>query len=258
MKFKHKLISTSVMLGTAALGVGANPHAQKQQFEESSPNASAPVHSPAIRQAQTEGTVARYIVGPTGEVRFAQLDNGTLIQLGPEQAQQLEQRVRVGDTIRVQGISTAANPKLILHGDVMAPDGTQISAAPGMAQGGGMERRMFPDETARARARAEREAQVAQLQPKGAAGTVVSVINDPRGNLRGFILADGNAVYIMAPLAKAVQQRGVTPGERVSVTGRGGSYAQGRSMVANDLTFSDGSHYSSGEFSQQRAPSAGE
>jgi hypothetical protein len=89
-------------------------------------------------------------------------------------------------------------------------------------------------------ARQERLARFAQLAPQTANGAVQAVLAGPRGGVHGLILTDGTSVFFRGPIAHALHQRGIHPGDTVRVTGRGGVYPQGRSVLAEQLSFADG------------------
>ena len=231
-------------------------------FLQASPASAQPApqpgaQTPSFAAAQTSGTLARYIVGPAGHVRGFVLDNGVLVMLqGPGDA--MAQQVPVGQAVRVEGFVVPGNEHVFHRTTVYGPSGAVVAApmgpppgaegpwqhwgpgmggpgaghgpgqghGPGMGPGPGMGR-------------------FAQLQPFNAAGAVAFVLGGPRGGVHGLLLADGTSVFLPRPLAMAVHQRGgIRVGEVVRVSGRGGHYALGASVLAEQIVFADGSQVS--------------
>lgn len=216
------------------------------------PQGQAPQQQPApMAQVTVSGTVAHYIVGPAGHVRAIALMDGTVVWLHGRSGDLLTPQLPVGNAVRVEGLAAPGRPMQIRHASVYAANGALLVAASspmqqqpgaqGQQQPGGMHGRWRQmDPAARQARRAEMQARLAQLPARSAQGTVQTVITGRRGMVRGLLLSDGTSVFLRGPLAHALAQRGVRVGESVRAAGRGNAYPQGASVLAEQLTFADG------------------
>jgi hypothetical protein len=258
MKLSHLVLSLSLTLGAAS--------AAAQNVPPAAANPSAA--RPAPVAAQAAGNLARYIVGPGGRVRGFALNNGTVVMLPPRAGGDFAQRVAVGVPLRVEGFSLpgAASP-VIFRATVRGVDGTVLVAAPqgpmggpgagghgpwmrrGMGGGhegmrGGMHggRRggghggMHGDPGARA-------ARFAAMPQQSVRGTVQQVINGPRGNVRTLLLSNNVTVFVPHEMTAQVTPRGVRVGETVQAVGRGTATPQGTGVLAEQITFGDGTRF---------------
>ncbi|MFO0649463.1 MAG: hypothetical protein U0326_24695 [Polyangiales bacterium] len=98
------------------------------------PAAQAPaMQRPAPTPAQASGNLARFLVGPGGRVRGLVLDNGTVVMVPPRASADLAQRVRVGQPLRVEGVTfpgATAGTATIFRATVRGADGSVIAAPP--------------------------------------------------------------------------------------------------------------------------------
>lgn len=242
-------------------------------FAQSAPGAEAPMaHGdfPAPTAATASGPIARYIVGPMGHVRGLQLRDGTLVMLPRHGGETLPQQAAVGQTVRVEGLSHAGNgARVIFHSTVRNASGTVLVEAPalppggfgrghhgpggdhdgdgdahehggmgfghghhgGGMHGGGMHGGM--------RGRGMHGA-MAQLPEQTVTGAVQTVVAGPRGGVHMILLANNTTVFVPRPLARSFGARTISAGETLRVTGHGGAYPQGTSVVAQQITFADG------------------
>jgi hypothetical protein len=249
---------TSVAL-TAALALGfgslapafAQAPAQQQQQQQRPGR-------PEFAPTQASGAVARYIVGPMGNVRGFVLDNGAVVMTHGH-GDALAQQVRVGQSVRVEGFANPSAPRLIRRATVYGANGAVLIAAParpaegfhrghrghGGQEGHGRHGRHERGEGRRGgEFREQMRARLAQLPARTANGTVQTVLAGPRGGVRALLLADGTSVFLHPHLSRELRQRGVQSGESVRVAGRGAVYPQGTSMIAERIQFADGTSVS--------------
>lgn len=81
--------------------------------------------------------------------------------------------------------------------------------------------------------------------PFAGRGTVQTVVRSPNGFTQSLILSDGTSVRLPDSMARALSGRGVQAGESVMISGRVIGFNP-RALVAETLTFSDGTSFQSG------------
>jgi hypothetical protein len=204
--------------------------------------------------ARTGGTITRYIVGPMGHVRGFVLDNNAVVMIHRRGGDALAQQAPVGQAVRVEGFAHPSNPQVIHRATVYAANGALLVAPPPFPHAGvpfvpgapGAPGAQVPPRgpggrrAMRMHRRQMMMARLAQLPPRTASGTVQTVVAGPRGGVRALLLSDGTSVFLHPGLTRALRQRGIQQGETVRASGRGNAYPQGPSLIAEQLTFADG------------------
>ena len=235
-KLYSVIMSAALVLGSAAVA-----SAQQAPAVNGAPQAGAWMGQ-NLSPAQTSGALTRYILGPAGGVRGFQLQNGAVVMLRPDEGTVMLQRVRVGQSVQVQGmVQQGASPQVFRHASVRGADGASIveprPMGPGMGRGGhpGMGR------GGGAMGGHDRFERMASLPAHSVSGTVQTVLAGPRGHVHELLLSNNGVVIVTRPMAMAMGARQVRVGETIRANGRGGAFAQGSSVIAESLTFGDGS-----------------
>lgn len=260
MKLSHVALALSLALASAA-------PAWAQTVPSAPPAPGAGMQRTPPVAGQTAGNLARFLVGPGGRVHGLALDNGAVVMMPPQLAQELATRVRVGQPLRVEGFTHPGAGTPIFHrATVRAADGTVLSAPPALPPGaqpgmmgheGGMMGRGhggmmgqghggwgMRDPAQRAQFQAMRAQRLAAMPQQTVSGTVQQVITGPRGGVHTLLLSNNVTVMVPHPMSPQLQQRGVRVGEAVRATGRGNTTPQGTGLVAEQLTFADGTSVS--------------
>ena len=67
------------------------------------------------KKMQAEGTVRLSLFGPKGELRGALLTDGTVVRIGPKEADQIAKLLRSGARLAVRGDGIEARPGRVIH-----------------------------------------------------------------------------------------------------------------------------------------------
>jgi hypothetical protein len=230
MRFTPFLVAASLAAGAAALTAAVTSQAQ-------TPPANAQPGAPAMVSAQTSGTIIRYIVGPMGHVRGFALNNGAVVWVHGHGGDALAQSAPVGQAVRVDGLAPAATPHVIRHATVYGANGAVLAAPPNGTPGaaGAMGPHMRNPQM-----RGAAMARFGQLPQHNASGTVQIVVPGPRGRIHVLLLSDGSTIYLHGAIAHEVNRHGVNVGDSVQVSGRGNAYPLGAAVMAESVTFADG------------------
>jgi hypothetical protein len=190
------------------------------------------------------GNLARYVVGPLGNVRGFILKDGTAVMIHGKAGDAMAKAVQVGQSVKVDGMGPAdgAN-KVVFRVTVYGPNGDVVVAPPQR----GEEPR---DPAARKERFAELRADIMKLPEASANGTVETVVPGRHGKTMAVVLTDGTSVFLRPGLARAVMAHGIKAGDKIESSGRGARYAVGSSVVVGSITFADGAHF------EARAPQA--
>jgi hypothetical protein len=189
------------------------------------------------------GEVARYVVGPLGNVRGFLLKDGTVVPLHGDAGASMARDVPVGQSVRVEGWSPAASSgKAIMHAAVFGQHG-QVVTPPARGEGGkGREQRAHEPGAKSAKWGAMKE-ELAKLPAASASGTVQAVIPGHKGKSVAVVLNDGTNVFFAPRLAGQMKARGIQVGDRIQAQGKGATYPLGASVLARSVTFGDGTRF---------------
>lgn len=154
---------------------------------------------------QSRGVVARYTLGPRGEVDGLILQDGTQVQLPPHLGSELVFAARPGEAVTVRGLRAIGVPLVAAVSVRNDATGAEVVDAGGGPRGG----------------------EVAL----DAMGQVQTVLRGRRGEVNGAILTDGTTLRV-PPHAAAQMADLLRPGATLAVRGEGRTTAFGRVIEA--------------------------
>jgi hypothetical protein len=169
-----------------------------------------------------EGTVRQYLMNPRGEVDGLLLNDSTQINFPPHMADELIGAVKPGQQVNIQGDRERDS---VVKADVITNSRTGQSVvehAPSWK-----DRRMPPH---------LRRLSMNEMQ---ASDAIVALLYAPRGEIRGFILADGTQVHVRPDVGDSLA-RVLTVGETVQAEGYGTDNQYGRSLEATAIGLGGG------------------
>lgn len=196
---------------------------------------------PEMQPADAQGAVTRILLGPGGQAHGVQLADGTIVM-----ARRAAAGLSMGQRIQVSGLAApGASPRVIVRPTIRDASGNVIAQAPERGEGGhrgGFRGRGGPDGAGREAMRARFEAMRARMEALPEVrvdGPVQAVVSGPRGGVRSLLLANNTTLAVPRPLARQLAEHGVRAGDRIRAVGRGGTYPQGTSLVAREITLPD-------------------
>jgi hypothetical protein len=236
MKVFSSVILASIL---TALSVPAFADASVPQ------NAAEAGARPQLAEVHPSGTVSRYIVGPAGHVRGFMLQDGTVVFTG-RRGDKMAADVAVGQTVRIDGRTAAGAPNVVLRAKVFGPHGEITNPA---GEGGGNRAQWKSLDPAqrkelRQERRQKRMEELAKLPPTSLDGTVQTVLTGRKGNPRALILSNGSNVVLEHSLTHAMNGAAIKPGDVIHASGKGGTYKNGASIEASELTLANGTRFS--------------
>ncbi|WP_118181187.1 hypothetical protein [Paraburkholderia phosphatilytica] len=161
-----------------------------------------------------QGTVARFLTNPDGDVDGFLTGNGALVHFPPHMGTQLTSMVSVGDNVQVSGWRNAAG-NLTAQRITSTRSGQQLVDQPPQAGA-----QPLP-----------RELRGAALSRLSVQGQVAHVTTAPRGEPDGVILADGTVIKLTPPIAQQFPAL-VQTGAKVSAQGYGTRNQYGTALQA--------------------------
>lgn len=168
----------------------------------------------AVPFATTQGTVARFLTNPDGDVDGFMTDDGMLVRFPPHMSAQLTATVRKGDSVQVSGTPDGAG-NFTAQRVTDTRNGRQLIDQP-------------PLPGARPLPGAARGQGLARLS---AQGQVAHVTTAPRGEPDGVILSDGTIIKLTPPVAQQFATL-VRTGATVSAQGYGTRNQYGTALQA--------------------------
>ncbi|MBB2983952.1 hypothetical protein FHX57_007205 [Paraburkholderia tropica] len=172
---------------------------------------------PGIATGSTaQGTVARFLINPDGDVDGFLTREGLLIRFPPHMGAQLAATVRKGDAVQVSGWRNS-EASLDAQRITDTRSGEQLVDQP-----------PAPDAAARPM---PRELRGAGLSPMDAQGQVAYVTSAPRGEPDGVILSDGTVIKLTPPIAQQYPAL-VRTGATVAARGYGTRNQYGAALQA--------------------------
>ncbi|MDR5759685.1 hypothetical protein [Caballeronia sp. LZ035] len=183
------------------------------------PVAGAPMPPPppladAASVATTQGTVARFLTNPDGDVDGFMTNDGTLVRFPPHMSAQLTSAVRRGDLVQVSGWREEG-------GSFAAQRITDTQTG----------RQVIDEPPMRGAPPLPRAARGAGLSPLSAQGQVAHITTAPRGEPDGVILSDGTVIKLTPPVAQQFAAL-VRTGATVSAQGYGTKNQYGTALQA--------------------------
>jgi hypothetical protein len=178
------------------------------------PGVAPPVPADAASVATTQGTVARFLTNPDGDVDGFMTDDGTLVHFPPHMSAQLTSAVRRGDLVQVSGRRDEGGG-FAAQRITDTQTGRQVVDEP-------------PMQSAPPMPRAARGAGLSRLSVQG---QVAHVTTAPRGEPDGVILSDGTVIKLTPPVAQQFAAL-VRTGATVSAQGYGTRNQYGTALQA--------------------------
>lgn len=196
------------------------------------PAAAARAAAPRVK---IDGRFQRYVLSPKGRPTAMVLQDGTVVSLPRRAGQGAAGSLRPYDAVHVEGGAVKTPTGTVIMRPVVSRDGTVLVDA--SKQRARHERRKGDQKGERGR-RAERDHDKgarAPLSPMTASGRVTGIVSTPRGRPHAILLDDGTT-------ASGFGLDGVPlkVGDRVSVSGKGGAYAQGKALRIQTITLPSG------------------
>ncbi|NIK40676.1 hypothetical protein FHY12_003001 [Xanthomonas arboricola] len=176
----------------------------------------APPAPLAATPVRITGTVERFILNPNGEVDGLWLRDGTQVAFAPHLSGQLQEAVRRGDTVSVQGYRLGSLPVLRASSIRSNRGGREVVDRPPTAA-------MPPAPPA-----------PAALTPLQAEDRIERLVYGPGGETNGALLSDGTLVRMPPHLALQFGDL-LRAGAPLSVSGFGVATANGRAIEATQL-----------------------
>ncbi|MDR5856586.1 hypothetical protein P9239_23155 [Caballeronia sp. LZ062] len=178
------------------------------------PGAAPGPFADAASTATTQGTVARFLTNPDGDVDGFMTDDGTLVRFPPHMSTQLTSAVRRGDSVQVTGRRDEGG-SFAAQRIIDTRSGQQVIDEPPM-------RGMPP---------LPRAARGEGLSRLSAEGQVTHVTSAPRGEPDGVILSDGTVIALTPRVAQRFPAL-VHAGATVSAQGYGTRNQYGTALQA--------------------------
>lgn len=208
----------AVGLAFAGLSAAASPASAQQ----AAPAPAARAKSPRIA---FDAVFARHVLTPRGEIAALVLQDGSLVRVarGANANAGPAGTLRPGTVVHVEGRSVRTPSGIVIAKALIKQNGAVI--ADGSQERGGHQKGKH--------ARGQRRG--AKLTTITAAGKVQALLAGPKGDRRAILLDDGTTVHVAG--AEAL---GLKVGDKISVTGKGGTYPQGKAVRARTITLPNG------------------
>lgn len=178
--------------------------------------AAAKARTPIVR----DGRFARFALTPHGKIMAVVMQDGTTVHVPGAEPRSTLGALKAGDAIHVEGMAKQTPTGMVIARALVQKDGVVIAD--------GRERRARADRSERKQARAA-------LAPVTATARVAGVLSTPRGKVHALLLDDGTTAS-----GAGLETLGLRVGDRVSVSGKGGTYTQGKAVRIETITLPNG------------------
>lgn len=177
----------------------------------------SPLQRPAIdgfrgTSSAAEGTVRQYLMNPHGEVDGLLLNDGTQINFPPHMEEELVGVVQPDDRVSIQGDRERDS---VVKADRITNSRTGRSVA---------EHAPFQEDR-----RIPLHLKRPSMHAMQASGSIAALLYAPRGEVHGFILADGTQIHVRPDVGDSMA-RALSVGETVQAEGYGSDNQYGRSV----------------------------
>lgn len=169
-----------------------------------------------------DGQLQRFVLTPRGKVMGLLLRDGSLVRVPPSTASAELTALKPGDTIHVDGKAVSTPTGTVITRAVVQRNGTILAD--------GSKRR----ERGHRGDRAKRTPRT-PLAQVSATGRITAVLSTPRGTANVLLLDDGTTAT-----SRSIDGLGLRVGDRVSVSGKGGAFAQGKALRIETITLPSG------------------
>jgi hypothetical protein len=223
-----KRLSLSFLLALA-LPLAAVSMTALPAFAQTAPPAAG---ARATAPVTVEGRFQRYVVDPRGRVMGMVLQDGTVVHLPRDAAGGPAGALKPYDAVHVEGQAARTPTGTVIVRAVVQQNGKVIADGSKMR---GHHGRHGQDGERHARGNREERKDRPQLAPLTAGGRVTGIVSSPHGRAHALLLEDGTTA--MGP---GIETLGLKVGDRVSVSGKGGAYAQGKALRIETITLPSG------------------
>lgn len=194
-----------------------------------------------IALTAVDAKFARWLPTPNGKIAGMVLDNGSIVHLHPEAIADASS-LKAGDAIRVEGVQKEG---VFKHASI-TKDGNVLAKAPEFKhhhnKGEWKHKKgewKKGDKAAFFEKMKEKHAQeLASLGDVTSTGTIETVLPGRHGGVHGFILSDGTVAYL--PHHSGLGALELKKGDPITISGKGGSYDIGKSMIIQSVTLPSG------------------
>lgn len=179
---------------------------------------------PVATPVKVDARFQRYILAPNGRVTALVLHDGTIVHVRSHAADEPVANLRGGEALHIEG------------GLVKTPTGSMVTRAV-VQQGGKVisDGSQAPERRERGQHRKGEGGKRAPLQDVVATARITQIVAGPRGHVHAVLLDDGTSA-----MGAKMDELGLKVGDRVTVAGKGGAYAQGKAMRINTITLASG------------------
>ncbi|MFT3772443.1 MAG: hypothetical protein QM820_44175 [Minicystis sp.] len=180
-----------------------------------------------------DGRFQRYVVNPRGHVMALVLQDGSVVHVPPHATSGAAGALKPGDAIHVEGAAAKTPTGTVIVRAVVQQNGAVIADG---TKGHGRRGRHHRDKDGKApegKERAHREH--APLSPMTATARVTAIVSTPRGRAHALLLDDGTTAS-----GPGLETLNLKVGDRVSVSGKGGAYTQGKALRIDTITLPSG------------------
>ncbi len=196
---------------------------------------------------------ARWLPTPNGKIAGMVLDNGSIVNLHPEAIADASS-LKAGDAVRVEGVQkegvfkfasvskdgnvVAKAPELerLLRSGETKHHGKKLGHHKNKGEWKHGDKAAFAEKIEKMKAKHAQE--LASLGDVTGTGTIETVLPGRHGSVHGFILSDGTVAYL--PHHSGLGDLELKKGDAITVSGKGGSYEIGKSMIIQSVTLPSG------------------
>lgn len=187
----------------------------------------APAAARALTRISVDGRFQRYVLNPRGRVMGLVMHDGTVVYLHRHKGAGEVESLRPFDAIHVEGGAMKTPTGTVILRPVVSRNGAVIFD--------GSKRHARGERKHHHRDGARHAKDRPALAPVTAAGRVQAIVSTPRGHVATLLLDDGTSATGFGLDAASVHV-----GDRVTVSGKGGAYAQGKALRIETITLPSG------------------
>ncbi|MBI2392595.1 MAG: hypothetical protein HYV09_23625 [Deltaproteobacteria bacterium] len=165
----------------------------------------------------------RFLVHPDGKIGAILLDNGVLVMVHPDAVR--DTSLKAGDAIKVEAKVKTKGAGPLVYVRAKITKGTVVVVDDTAHQGKG-------------KGKGKGKGNQGAMVDLSVSSKVSSMFVGPKGKVRGIILDDGTAAW--APHHQDLGTFSLKKGDAITVTGKGGNYALGRSLVIKTIKLPSG------------------
>ena len=168
----------------------------------------------------------RYVLAPSGRPMGLLLSDGTFVGTPGHSLSKDAPVLASGAKLEIEGEPMATPTGAVIHRAVIKQNGAVIADATNV-------RHHHWRKDGQARKHEGRQHRV--LAPMTAEGKVATIVSSPRGRVLAVVLSDGTTA-----MGHGLKDLGLKVGDKVSLAGQGGVYAQGKALRVEKITLPNG------------------